>query len=617
MKKEVLEEKLKSGNIGYIMNYKKIYIDIFKLLTYEFEHFDFNKIGEYEYLNIIFDVLKNSTHSIDVQKEVYKEVELLRPKIKKLLKENKTEKNEYNENYQFLKRFISQLEILSLSLLYNYIDKYKGKKDQFFEFLIIDVKNKSMIKDIFNRFPHLFDFSNDNNRALLDKIIDKYLDALEDYSYDLRETKLENVIYYNYVLKKIFQNPHLKLDIDYKRKIIRKLQAKNKTNRFNQEKHSFYINDIVLEIKKEDLEMDEEYLSYKFDVPTSFNAAINLEIGRIENNIEKITSTSNKRIYTFDNDTTKEIDDGLSISYKDGLYELSVHIADPLYYIRKDSIVMDEMEKRNATLYLSDKLIPMIPSTLSQNYISLKEKNYVPVRTYSFKIDENNGDIVNYKYEKEIAYITKNSTYDNLNNIIENGTDDVEDLYVALHLERISKLLKKYRNPDELYLEVNNKNKNNDEAHKIIEIIMTFVNGYVAKYYSDRNMPFIYRNHVLSKESIKKIDSLTKILTSEDEEYIKTLNVLKGIYPKAISEIENKGHYGLKLEAYTHITSPIRRYEDVLANVMQDYLDRKNLSEIERLKEKMEMKCENINSKKGLTDSFQREYEKAKRKRMI
>lgn len=610
-----VKKYLKQGNIKYLINKKNIYEDIFELINYEIECFDFNRVEEYDYLYQVFNILKNSSNIIETNVEVYKKIELLLSKIRELIRQNHNLENKLNDNYRFLKQFAKQLEMLSASILYNYIDKYNGPKDQFFEFVIFDIKNQAMIQDIFERFPHLFDFSLENSRILLDKIIDRYLASLEDYVYDLKEIKLQNVIYYNYLLKKMFKNNQSKLDNDYKRKIIRTMMNKDKNNKYNKERHSFYINDIVALIKSEDIVKDEEYLTYKYDIPINFNAAIHMEVSRIENNIESIKGGNKHKIYTFDNKLTKDIDDGVSIEYKDGLYDLGIHIADPLYFFRKDSILLTEADRRKETIYLSDQIIPMFPSELVQNYMSLNENRYIPMRSYYFKIDPLTGEVINYEYKKENAFIYKNMTYQELDDILLHGCDDVDDLSNLLHLERLCDILKKGQHPNNLYYRLN---RSGDmvlvscRAHSMIETLMTFVNHYVADYYNKQGLPFIYRNHVINKDISEHLENLYQKLSKEENnrEYIKSLNILKDIYPKAMSGVINQGHYGLGLESYTHITSPIRRYEDILANIMQDYLEKDSLRDLDRILETMDQKCHNLNSKRKTIKSFKKEYEK-------
>lgn len=618
MKLENIKRIIATNDKCSTFNSKEVYVEIFKLLDYEISNFDFYKEKEYDYLMNIFNILKQSPKNLKVQKDIHNNLESVRSKVKELISKNKQFKNTFNYNYNFLKDFISQIEIYSLSILYDYIDKFEGPKDKFFNFLIFDVKNYAIIDDVFSRFPHLFDFSDENNYLLLENLIDNYLDCLEDYVYDLKPSKLNNLIYYGDILEKILKSSKLKLDIEKRRELLRKITARIKNNKKSDEKYCFYINDLIFKIKNENIESSLDYLAYKYDISTKFNPSIILETDKLINDYEGLNAKKNKRkIYTFDNLETKDRDDGISITYLDGTYLLGVHISDPLYFFNKNNVILKEAEKRKTTIYMKDHNLNMFPDNLAENLISLNNDHYTPVRSYYFKIDALSGNLISFTYKKQIVKAHRNLTYDDLNKALKNKGDE-ELIIIASYLEKINEFLKNEYIIDPTYSDINRSQNNVSDtnivgtttAEKIIENIMVFTNKMVARYYISHDLPFIYRNHVLDKSINKEIERLKRMLNNEQDkkQYYKILNIIKTMYPKAYNGTSNKGHFGLGIEAYTHITSPIRRYEDVLANLMQDYLMHENIKNIEKLTEKMEAKCEDINYKVSSIELFQRDY---------
>ena len=316
-----------------------------------------------------------------------------------------------------------------------------------------------------------------------------------------------------------------------------------------------------------------------------------------------------KRIFTIDSVSAKDLDDAVSIELlPNGNYELGVYIADVSYYVKEDSNLDLEARRRGTSVYLLDRVIPMLPERLSNDLCSLNPNEDKLVIACIMEIDHN-GDVIDTKIEEGIIKTTKRLSYEASNDVLENGLINHPDYEVALDslkkMLELSKILNNKRisrgaidfdtiEPD-IILDENGKAidivaKPRGDAERIIEEFMIKANESVAELISSLDLPFIYRVH--DKPDNIKFQTLKnfvaglgyKLLSSHPMEIQKLLNMLdeNDIYlkntiirlmAKAIYSSENIGHFGLASSCYTHFTSPIRRYPDLLVHrLIRKYL---------------------------------------------
>ena len=145
---------------------------------------------------------------------------------------------------------------------------------------------------------------------------------------------------------------------------------------------------------------------------------------------------------------------------------------------------------------------------------------------------------------------------------------------------------------------------------------MVLNNYMVSKYFLENNLPFIYRVHAVDKITQKKIDDFSKSINMDEpnSKYLKYIDVIKNIYPQAYYSTKNEGHFGLGLEAYSHITSPLRRFADILANICLNkfYFNEYNDNDIYMVEQILNIEIPKINQKKLAIDVFSSNYEKSK-----
>ena len=345
--------------------------------------------------------------------------------------------------------------------------------------------------------------------------------------------------------------------------------------------------------------------------------------------------------FTIDPLTARDFDDALSIRrlQEEALWEIGIHIADVTHYVEPGSPLDKEAAKRTTSVYLVDRVCPMLPEKLSNDLCSL-----VPHQDrYTFSAIFHIDDELNIKKEwfgKSIIHSDRRFTYEEAQEIIENKEGEYKEEILQLNRIAVALRKKRFKNgainfeSDEVQFELDEAakpirayTKQRKEAHMLVEEFMLLANKHVAKFVAKRakpEIPFVYRIH--DEPDLDKLQDF-RLFASEmgfhlqidtPRQIAKSLNklaaaaekdpALKLLEPlairtmaKAVYSTNNIGHYGLAFDHYTHFTSPIRRYADVL--VHRILLD--NIGQIMRPDaERLESLCKHIsNQEKKATDA--------------
>ncbi len=349
----------------------------------------------------------------------------------------------------------------------------------------------------------------------------------------------------------------------------------------------------------EDVEKEADKISY--DIPED-------EIKRRED-YRGITT------FTIDPKDAKDFDDALSIKkLSNGNFEIGVHIADVTHYVTPGSIIDQEGEKRATSIYLVDRVVPMLPEHLSNGVCSLRPDEEKLTFSCIFEMDEN-AHIHDYRICKTVIKSDRRFTYEQAQEVIETGEGDYK--WEILTMDSLAKKLRQKRFEDgaiafdrhEVKFEIDENGKPlgvyfkiAKDANKLVEEFMLLANRTVAEFVGNpgkRKKPktFVYRVHDLPdpdkmenfatfirrfgynlKTEGKNSDvskSINKLLDSvqgkREENLIETVAIRS--MAKAVYTTENIGHYGLAFEYYSHFTSPIRRYPDMMVHrLLEKYL---------------------------------------------
>ncbi len=608
---KIRNESLKNENIN----------ELIEIIEQAIDNFNYqDNIDEIENIvKILPKYIKNN------KKEISDKLNKIHQQIKIHLVEKPGNIDKTNHNYKILKNIINDIEEIQMSILYNYIDKYDETKYKLIEYMIFEVKNVAFVKDAIKRFPYIVNTFDKNNKALIVSIMEKYIDEVLKYS---KNKEIDNIIYYDEIIKCFLESPKLMFDIIDKKHLLLQIKEKFKLIRTEKERKTFYLNILIEEIENKEQNITNPYLEYKYHIKTYFNEAINSETRKIIDNynLKKERKIIDDYILTFDGLDAKEIDDALSIEkLKNGNYKLGVHIADPTALIDKKSIIFEEAAKRTTSIYLSDKTYSMFPNELSLDLLNLKEGNYRNAISYYYEIDKT-GKVIKSEFIKTIIKVNKNMTYNEFNKILLYGSGDKKLEDTIKNLSDISPLLNKYYQEDELYNKIN-RTENNitntniigaSNSEKVVENTMVFNNYMVAKYFKDKKLPFIFRNHIIDENMQKELDRIKKHFLNIEDEYIKYIEMVKNIYPKAEYGIKCLGHYGLGIECYSHITSPLRRFADVIAIICLDelYFNNYDIKTVQNVEKLILKHADKINKKRTSIEKFEVTYEQNKIKNL-
>lgn len=360
-------------------------------------------------------------------------------------------------------------------------------------------------------------------------------------------------------------------------------------------------------------------IAAKYDIEEEFPEAVLEEVEKIpdhvlEHEYEGRRDLREEIIFTIDGADTKDIDDAISIEkLENNNYKLGVHIADVSYYVRENTEIDKDAYLRGTSVYLADRVIPMLPRQLSNGICSLNPDVDRLAMSCVMEIDEK-GKVVDYEIFESVIKSKKQMTYTNVNKILEENIipEGYEEFVDKLKLmgdcaKRLRKA--KIKNGyidfeiEEAKLIVDDKGevtevtlRDRGTGEKLIEDFMVAANETVASHIYYMELPFVYRVHgIPSEEKIQnflkfvgvlghrvngKIKDLTPIamqnlleqLKDVKEYHILSAQLLRCMQ-KAIYDKVNIGHFGLGSQCYTHFTSPIRRYPDTTVHrLLRTYL---------------------------------------------
>lgn len=403
----------------------------------------------------------------------------------------------------------------------------------------------------------------------------------------------------------------------------------------------------------------------EFDLPNEFPDFVKEEAKSIsqvidENDIKNRKDLRGDTIFTIDGEDAKDLDDAINV-YKneEGNYCLDVHIADVSYYVKEGSKLDKEAIKRGTSVYMFDRVIPMLPFELSNGICSLNAGEDRFALSCSMEIDSK-GNVISGDVYKSVIKVTERMSYTEVNKILNNLDEKVTQKYNKYIdnfklMEELALILKQrrleqgYLNLDipesKIILDENGKaievkKYETTFANEIIEQFMLTANETVAEKFYWLEAPFIYRVH--EEPEYDKIQETNKFLFNIGEKincskdcikpksFSDVLDKLKGTeYEKVIStlilrtlkvaryEAENKGHFGIASKYYCHFTSPIRRYPDLFIHrIISEYIKKGYNIDEERLSDmqsKAEKYAETSSEAEKLATKAEREAEDIKK----
>ncbi len=358
----------------------------------------------------------------------------------------------------------------------------------------------------------------------------------------------------------------------------------------------------------------------EFDLPFRFDSNVLSESKQIEHGItkEEIKKRRDFRdvlTFTIDPEDAKDFDDALSFKILDnGNYEIGVHIADVTHYVKPETLLDKDAFDRATSVYLVDRTVPMLPERLSNELCSLRPNEDKLTFAAVFEMNSK-AQVVNEWFGRTVIHSDFRFSYEAAQEVIENGKGQfakelkiLNELHHKLRKERFAKGAVNFETT-EVKFKLDEKGKPltvipkvRKDAHKLIEEFMLLANRAVATYVyklkkgAEKNT-FVYRTHDLPDEQkvldfatfAKQFGHKVNVEGSSVSRSLNTLmaeiegtpeqNVLQSLAVRTMAKAkyttEAKGHFGLAFDHYTHFTSPIRRYPDMMVHrLLQHYLDK-------------------------------------------
>lgn len=393
-------------------------------------------------------------------------------------------------------------------------------------------------------------------------------------------------------------------------------------------------------------------IAYKFELPFEFSPETLKEAEEVPEEVNEDQKKGRKDFrkmftVTIDGADAKDFDDAISIVKRGRFYNLFVHIADVANYVKAGSAIDKDAYLRGNSVYLLDRVIPMLPVELSNGLCSLNPHVDRLSMTTQMTIDEN-GTVVDYQFFESLIQSDYRLIYTDVSNYIEKGErfadddelfeqlDQMNELYEILRKKRDARGSIDFEFPEtdivlnEEGVPVKIDLEERRTANRIIEEFMVLNNEVVGQHFSDRKLPFIYRVH--EEPTPEKMERLNNALyafhydpvDAEDPKPLDFQRILKKAegtpqsrilsmivltsMAKAVYRREPGIHFGLASERYSHFTSPIRRYADLIAHrLMKDFLHGDAMKGSPEVNKRLDEMCTHISETERKAEDAERD----------
>lgn len=569
------EELLKE----FKMTKKDFYNLLLVVVEKEIKNLDFDScVDKYKYLYKVFKYF-DELEDVNIIKDVSRKIKQLRVfcdnKLDKAVKEGKADALFDNVFYKLIDIFDVTLLKLNFNLNTTDLDKndLNSKNYIFLKELIFDIGNYNYVYEAFKTSRNLMYTKSPSGQSLLEELIDYYIQTVKN-SHENYE-----IIYIEKIIKLFLTSDKFKIEKQELVKLNNKLLLsidnlkREKIKRHEISRISFFLNEIIQDLKDNDAKNNIDDIDYKFGIQKDFSLDALEEAEKfyvIDDH--KYIDMKDKFVITIDSPGTQIFDDACSFEkLKDGTYLLGVYVADVDTLVRPNSALDLEALKRAESIYLPLAQVPMFPYELS-NKLSLVQNQKRPAIGYFFLFDTN-MNVIDFKTQRVIVNVNHNLDY----NAVTNEFHTSHDIKLYETLKQMlwaTEMIKTRTGVDPSYQTVKNikrcimNGKNTDTKYGEGSILATFIvtmNHYVAEYFDKlKYIPFPYHVNLAAYE-----DNVIKELQDkfhENSDIISVIDCLKEIYIPSYYSTINFGHKGLKLSAYANASNPLRQYVSLITS---------------------------------------------------
>ena len=378
----------------------------------------------------------------------------------------------------------------------------------------------------------------------------------------------------------------------------------------------------------DDPNVETQVIIKKFALPTQFPKEVEDEAAQLpdairESDLEKRDDFRNRNAITIDPTTARDFDDAIDVNVlPDGSFQLGVHIADVAHFVQPGSAMDREARIRGTSVYFPDRVLPMLPEKVSNHLCSLNPKTDRLAMSVMMHISRD-GAVRDYSFHNSVIHSRERMTYDDVQKIID-GDPVLTSRFASIlpeiqKIDRLARILQRRREESgaidfdlpEPLLTYDDKGNVTGIAksiryfsHRIIEEFMILANEVVARHLEGQQIPSIYRIH--EEPDPTKVESFAEMVSTfglkfrpkrvrpaEFQQFISSIEgrpdermlsyLMLRSFKQAVYSADNVGHFGLASDAYTHFTSPIRRYPDLVVHrILKAAIARRQVSDLPR-----------------------------------
>ncbi len=585
----------------------------------------------YKYLFKVFKYFEDITDEIEKMRTIQNlqtASELCERRIKRIQREKKN----YDIEPIILQKFLATIKVSIINLEYKGIVKKTDLSANevsynLLNYLIYDVRNYNYLYELLKLFPSNLKLKNKQGVYLIDELILKYIESVQNNNSN------SEIIYYEKVINLFITNPKFNIEPELRSKLVCKLEdvleeiGSNESEHKDKDKSSFFIKEVISDFKiNEEEEKNIEQLNYKYDINPRFSKDILDESKRMItlDNKEQVLDCRDKYTVTVDGETTWTYDDACSLEkLANGNYLLGIYVADATMAVPRNSLIDLEARKRTESVYLGGSVITMLPIDLTQRLTLCQNKDRNAIG-YFFELDEN-LNCINFSVRRCLINVNNNYSYDKVNSMLTDSRniEEIQNMknmyYISCKFHENSDLRMQYRTLKSMKKAIKANSPTTDVTTNIAAVMiadfMTQTNAFVAGYFHKHpEIPFIYRINLSSygQDIIRKIKDISgKEISFED-----MLTYLNYICPPSTYSTVNLGHNGLVLPAYCHSTNPLRNYSSLeIERIIVDHMinDGKYVDLVQSREYLTDM-CEYMNSRINLNFDYVEEVKQLYKK---